>query len=89
MRGSSISVLLLSDTASDIREVLAGFPLAPYEVKQANLKSTNPEDLIPLHPDLILVDATHDTALAEEAARRLSLAWEIGLPPIIVVVDQH
>lgn len=89
MRSSSISVLLLSDTATDVRELLAGFPVAPYEVRRASLKTTNAQDLIPLHPDLILVDGTHDTPLAEEAARRLSLAWEIGLPPIIVIVDQH
>ena len=89
MRGAAISVLLLTDGATDVRELLPGFPLAPYDVKQAGLKTTSTQDLIPLHPDLILVDATRDTQVAEDATRRLSLAWEIGLPPIVVVVDQH
>ncbi len=88
MRGMSISVLLLSDTASDVRDALPDFPVAPYVVKTAPLKTTTSEDLIPLHPDLLLIDATTDVAAAEDSTRRLSLAWEVGLPPIIVLVDR-
>jgi DNA-binding response OmpR family regulator len=85
----AVTVLLLSDTARDARELLANFPVAPYLVLQAPLKTTSPEDLIPIHPDLLLIDATHDVDAAEEATRRLSLAWETGLPPIVVVVDEN
>ncbi|HWC14907.1 MAG TPA: response regulator transcription factor [Actinomycetota bacterium] len=84
----AITVLLLSDTARDVRDVLPAFPVAPYLVAHAPLKTTRSEDLIPTHPDLLLIDATHDVDAAEEATRRLSLAWETGLPPIVVVVDQ-
>lgn len=83
----ALSVLLLSDHAKEVQDVLPAFPLAPYRVQVATLKSTTPEDLIPIHPDLILVDGTRDPDVAEEATRRLSLAWEIGLPPVIVIVD--
>lgn len=81
------TALLLSDQAIDVRELLPAFPITPYRVAHAPLKTTTPGDLIPIHPDLILVDGTHDIGAAEEATRSLSLAWEIGLPPIIVVVD--
>jgi DNA-binding response OmpR family regulator len=80
-------VLLLSDQAEDVRELLPHFPMAPYRVRQMPLKTTAAEDLISIHPDLLLIDATSELGAAEEAARRLALAWEIGLPPIVVVVD--
>ncbi len=83
----AVTVLLLSDSARDARDLLPAFPLAPYLVRQAPLKTTTAQDLIPIHPDVLLVDATHDLESAEEATRRLSLAWETGLPPIVVVVD--
>lgn len=81
------TVLLLSDRAQDVHEVLPAFPVAPYLVLRAPLKETGPQDLIPIHPDLLLIDAIGDVEVAEDATRRLSLAWETGLPPIIVVVD--
>lgn len=80
-------MLLLTDSARDARELLPNFPVAPYLVLQAPLKTTNSEDLIPIHPDLLLIDASHDIEAAEEATRRLSLAWETSLPPIVVVVN--
>lgn len=83
----AFTVLLLSDSARDVRDLLPDFPIAPYGVLQLPLKTTTTEDLIPVHPDLLLVDATVDPGAAEEACRRLSLAWEIGLPPIVAVVD--
>ena len=84
----SWTVLLLSDQAADVRDVLAEFPGGPWRLRTAGLKTTEPKELIPIHPDVILVDATTDIGAAEEATRQLSLAWEIGLPPLIVVVDQ-
>ena len=84
----AITVLLLSDAVEDVGELLPSFPPAPYRVLARGLKETVPDDLIPIHPDLLLLDATHDTTVAEEATRRLSLAWEVGLPPILVVVDE-
>jgi DNA-binding response OmpR family regulator len=84
----AITVLLLTDTARDVRELLPNFPVAPYLVLQAPLKTTDSHDLIPIHPDLLLIDASHDLEAAEEATRRLSLAWETGLPPIVVVVNE-
>ncbi|CAN5727606.1 response regulator transcription factor [soil metagenome] len=83
------TVLLLSDSAGDVRDVLAGFPAAPYRVLTAALKTTEPEDLIPTHPDLLLIDGTTDVGAAETAARRLSLAWEIGLPPVVVILQEE
>lgn len=82
------TVLFLSDGASDVREVLAAFPGGPWRLRVAGLKATEPAELIPIHPDIILIDASTDIGAAEEAARQLSLAWEIGLPPLIVVVDE-
>ena len=79
-------VLLLSDQVEEVEELLPQFPMTPYRVQQMPLKQTRPSDLIPVHPDLILIDATTDIGAAEDAARTLSLAWEIGLPPIVVVV---
>jgi DNA-binding response OmpR family regulator len=80
-------VVLLSDQVDDVRELLPSFPIAPYNVLPRGLKTTTADELIPIHPDLLLIDATGDTDAAAGATRRLSLAWEIGLPPIIVVVD--
>lgn len=82
------TVLLLSDRANDVRDLLPAFPAAPYRIVTMPLKDTQTEDLIALHPDLILVDATSDIEAAQDATRRLALAWEIGLPPIIVIVDE-
>src|SRR3990170_8029341 len=79
---------MLSDRAVDVREILPNFPVAPYLVVRAPLKTTGPEELIPIRPDLLLIDARGDVESAEDATRRLSLAWETGLPPIIVIVDQ-
>jgi DNA-binding response OmpR family regulator len=81
------TVLLLSDQLQDVGDLLPEWPLGPYRVVHAPLKRTGTDDLIRAHPDLLLVDATGDLDAAEEATRRLSLAWEIGLPPIVVVVD--
>jgi DNA-binding response OmpR family regulator len=83
------TVLLLSDSAADVREVLPGFPAAPYRVSTTALKTTEPEDLVPTHPDLLLIDGTSDVGAAETAARRLSLAWQIGLPPVVVVLQEE
>jgi DNA-binding response OmpR family regulator len=84
----AITVLLLSDAVADVGDLLPSFPAAPYRVLSQGLKDTAPGDLIPIHPDLLLVDATGDATVAEDATRRLSLAWEVGLPPILVVVDE-
>jgi DNA-binding response OmpR family regulator len=82
------TVLLLSDQAQDVRDVLPSFPTLPYRVITAPLKTTGPRDLIQSHPNILLVDATSDIGVAEEATQRLSLAWETGLPPIIVIVSE-
>ncbi|MGI8775021.1 MAG: winged helix-turn-helix domain-containing protein [Actinomycetota bacterium] len=82
------TVLLLSDHARDMSDLLPSFPFGPWRVVVAPLKTTEPEDLIPIHPDVLVIDATHDRGTAEETARQLSLAWEIGLPPILVVVEE-
>jgi DNA-binding response OmpR family regulator len=82
------TVLLLSDQHDDVRDLLPTFPLGPYRVTSAPLKTTGPDELIPLHPEVLLIDATGDLHAAEEATRRLALAWEIGLPPIVVIVDE-
>lgn len=83
------TVLLLSDQTREPRDVLPEFPARPYRVLSAPLKGTGPTDLISSHPDLLLIDATADVEAAQEATRRLSLAWEIGLPPVVVVVDPN
>ena len=82
-----LTVLLLSDAVAEVRDLLPGFPLAPYRVIARGLKDTVADDLIPIHPDVLLLDGTADVAAVEEATRRMSLAWEVGLPPILVVVD--
>ena len=79
--------MMLSDQYEDIRDLLPEFPFAPYRIVQGPLKKTQPEDLISVHPDLLMVDATADQGIAEEATRRLGAAWEIGLPPIVVVLE--
>ena len=88
MSSVSFTILLLTDRFDDVRGLLPHFPIAPWRFTKAPLKSTGPEDLIPLHPDILIVDGTGDLIAAEETTRALALAWEIGLPPIIVVVDR-
>ncbi|MDQ4027859.1 MAG: response regulator transcription factor [Actinomycetota bacterium] len=85
----SIVVLVLSDAAEDVRELLPSWPIAPYDVRRLPLKGTDTKDLIPIHPDILLIDATVDVGTAEQTARRLSLAWEVGLPPLIVVLNDE
>ena len=84
----NLLVLLLSDAVADVRDLLGAWPLGPFRVENSPLKTTGTEDLISLHPDLLLIDATVDVDAAQEATRRLALSWEIGLPPIIVVVNR-
>ncbi|MDP9227272.1 MAG: response regulator transcription factor [Actinomycetota bacterium] len=82
------TLMLLSDQCEDLHELLPAFPLGPYGLLHAPLKTTTAEDLITPHPDVLLIDATSDVGAAEEATRRLSLAWQIGLPPLILILDQ-
>ena len=86
--GMAWTVLLLSDQAADVLDVLPHFPFGPWRVTTVALKTTEPEQLIPIHPDVLLIDGTGDMGAAEEATKNLSLAWEIGLPPIVVVVTE-
>jgi DNA-binding response OmpR family regulator len=81
------TLVLLSDRVDDVRDLLRDFPMAPWRLLRVPLKTTSPEDLISIHPDVLLIDATADIEVAENATRALALAWEIGLPPIIVIVD--
>jgi DNA-binding response OmpR family regulator len=81
------TLVLLSDDVQEVRDLLPEFPLAPWRVLRVPLKTTSPEDLISIHPDVLLVDGCADVESAENATRTLALAWEIGLPPIIVVVN--
>jgi DNA-binding response OmpR family regulator len=83
------TVLLLSDQVTEAHELLPSFPLGPWRLVMASLKSHEPKDLIPIHPDVLLLDATGDVENAEEAARNLSTAWEIGLPPVIAIVNEE
>ena len=83
------TVLILTDQASDVRDVLPAFPIGPWRVDTVGLKTTTPEDLIPIHPDILIIDGTADVDAAEETTRTLSLAWEIGLPPILVVLAEE
>ena len=83
----ALTLLLLSDGYEDVRDLLPELPMTPFELRRAPLKSTVPQDLIALHPDLLLIDGTGDADAAENATRTMALAWEIGLPPLIVVVD--
>jgi DNA-binding response OmpR family regulator len=84
----AVLLLLLSDQVDDVRELLPAFPIAPYGFMKMGLKTTTADDLIPIHPDVLLIDATGDLGAAEETTRRMSLAWEIGLPPVLIVVNQ-
>lgn len=81
------TLLLLSDQFDDVRDLLPNLPLTPFRLRAAPLKATTPQDLVSLHPDLVVIDGTGDVDAAEDATRAMSLAWEIGLPPVIVVVD--
>ncbi len=83
------TVALVSDQVDDVRDLLPAFPMSPYRLVTVPLKETGADRLVPIHPEIILVDATGDITAAEEVTRRLALAWEIGLPPIIVIVDQE
>jgi DNA-binding response OmpR family regulator len=83
-----VELLLLSDAASEVRDLLPNWPGAPWRAGVAPLKATEATDLRQAHPDIVLVDATGDLSAAEDAARRLSLAWEIGLPSIVAVLDE-
>jgi DNA-binding response OmpR family regulator len=85
--GMALTVVLLSDQAEDVRELLPAFPIAPYRWHRFPLKTTEPRELIPIHPDLVLVDARAEVGASQEASRRLAVAWEIGLPPVVVVVS--
>jgi DNA-binding response OmpR family regulator len=82
-----VQVLLLSDQHHEIGDLIPHWPIAPYTATRTPLKGTTADDLISIHPDLLVIDATGDLNAAEDATRRLSLAWEIGLPPIVVAVD--
>lgn len=82
-------VLLLTDSAGQVEDLLARFPSGGYRAQTAPLKTTEAQDLVTSHPDLLLIDATADLGIAEEATRRLALAWEVGLPPIVVVLDEE
>ena len=88
MSPASFTVLMLSDQHDDVRDLLPAFPIAPWRVLTAPLKTTTNAELTSMHPDILLIDATADARAAEDATRSLALAWEIGLPPIIVVVDE-
>jgi DNA-binding response OmpR family regulator len=79
--------LLASDAVGDVRELLPQWPALPYDVRVSPLKTLTSQDLLAMHPDVVLVDATGDLGAAEEATRGLSMAWEVGLPPVVVVVD--
>ncbi|MDQ3766499.1 MAG: hypothetical protein M3346_04040, partial [Actinomycetota bacterium] len=81
-------MLLLSDQLSDIKELLPEWPVLAYRVISGGLKETGTQELIESHPDLLLIDGTGDVQAAEDTTRRLSLAWETGLPPIVVVVNE-
>lgn len=83
------TVALVSDQVEDIRDLLPSFPIAPYRLINVSLKDTGIEELVPIHPEIILIDATGDVTGAEDVTRKLAMAWEIGLPPIIVIVDQE
>jgi DNA-binding response OmpR family regulator len=84
-----LTLLLLSDQVTQAPELMPDWPLAPYDVVHAPLKTTTSRDLLAVHPDILLVDATGDIDVAEDATRRLALAWETSLPSIIVVVSNE
>jgi DNA-binding response OmpR family regulator len=82
------ALFLLSDQVGDVRDLIPNWPSLPYRVRVGPLKTITTDDLIAAHPDLLLLDGTGDLETAEAATRRLSAAWEIGLPPIVVVLDE-
>ncbi len=82
------TLLMLSDQAHEITDLLENFPIGPWRVQRAPLKTTQASELIPIHPDVVIIDGTGDLESAEETTRSLSLAWEIGLPPLLVVVTE-
>jgi DNA-binding response OmpR family regulator len=82
------TILLLSEQVEDVRDLLRSFPMGPWRTVVLSLKAHSPEDLISVHPDMLLIDATGDVESAEAAARDLATAWEIGLPPMIAIVDE-
>jgi DNA-binding response OmpR family regulator len=53
----------------------------------AALKTLDADELVAVHPDVLLIDATGDLEAAEDVTRKLSLVWEVGLPPIVVILD--
>jgi len=82
------TLLFLSDQLEDLHDLVPEFPLTGHRVLRLPLKTTEPEDLISIHPDLLVIDGVGDVQAGEQAVRRLALAWEAGLPPMLVVVDQ-
>ncbi|MGH2751492.1 MAG: response regulator transcription factor [Actinomycetota bacterium] len=82
------TLLFLSDLTEDLRDLVPEFPLAGFRMVRRPLKTTESDDLIPIHPDLLVIDGVGDIQEGERAVRRLALAWEAGLPPMLVVVDQ-
>jgi DNA-binding response OmpR family regulator len=80
-------VLLASDSASEVRDLLPQWPALPYQVRLAALKTLDADELVAVHPDVLLIDATGDLEAAEDVTRKLSLVWEVGLPPIVVILD--
>ena len=84
----ALTLLFLSDRGQDLVELLPEFPTSGFQVVTRSLKTTGPEDLIPIHPDLVVLDGAQDVEIGEQAVRRLALAWEAGLPPMLVVVDE-
>ncbi len=82
------TLLFLSDQDEDLHDLVPEFPLTGHKVIRLPLKTTEPEDLIPIHPDLVVIDGLADIQSGEQAVSRLALAWEAGLPPMLVVVDK-
>lgn len=83
------TVALVSDQVEDVRDLLPAFPMSPYRLVTVPLKDISADQLVPIHPEIILIDATGDLPAAEKVTRQLALAWEIGLPPLIAIVDQE
>jgi len=79
--------LLASDTVTDVGDLLPEWPTLHYDIRCAPLKTLDVDYVTTRHPDVLLVDATGDPETAESVTRRLALVWEVGLPPIIVVLD--
>jgi DNA-binding response OmpR family regulator len=83
-----LTLLFLSDQLEDLIELMPEFPTAGYKLVHMPLKTTGSEDLISIHPELMVIDGIADIEVAERAVGRLALAWEAGLPPMLVVVDR-